>query len=336
MGLVGLALLAWLVHEAGVDELGRRLAELGPLAPLALAPYALASLCDARGWRAVLRAFDIEVPFVRLWLVRLAGEAVNSVVPTGVGGEPLKVLLLRADGVSASALSAAVVVSRTIVMIAQALLVVLGVGALLARLGWTLEAPIAVAGLIVLAGVFGLVLVRVQQRGLGRVLARAVAWVLPSGRLGGRVNRMATALDARLAWVYESARVPLLVAMAWHMLAWLVTAAEVWVVLRLLRAPVSWGDALIVEGLAQPIRATCIIVPGALGTQEGGGVAVCRWLGVAPAAGLALWLVVRARETLFDAIGLLYLAVKSPRAAARAKPCATAGSQISTSTTTPK
>ena len=100
------------------------------------------------------------------------------------------------------------------------------------------------------------------------------------------------------------------------MLAWLASAAEVWVLLRLLGAPISPTGALIVEGLAQPIRATAILVPGALGTQEGGGVLLCSWLGIPPAAGLALWLVRRGRETLFDVLGLAYLGIRHMRSGA--------------------
>ncbi len=330
-GTAGLLLLAWLVHEEGVADLGRRLVRLGPYLLLAFVPYTLASLADAFGWRAVLRAFGVRVPFGRLWLVRVAGEAVNSVAPTGVGGEPLKAMLLRADGTSGSAAAAAVVVSRTALTITQALLVVLGLGALLVRLGWTLVAPAAIAGLLVVLAGFGLALMRVQQRGAAGAAARWVAWLLPSDRLADRMQGIATRLDARLAAVYGDARRTLAVAGAWHMLAWLASAAEVWVVLRLLQAPIGWQDALIIEGLAQPIRATGIVVPGALGTQEGGGVALCRWLGIPPAIGLALWLVRRARETVFDVVGLVYLAARGSSWAAGAgpsagtKPRATAG-----------
>ena len=321
-GLAGLLLLAWLVRNESPADLGRRLAQLGPVLPLACVPYTLASLADALGWRVVLRVFGVHVPFARLWLVRLAGEAVNSVAPTGVGGEPLKAVLLRADGASGSAAAAAVVVSRTIVVITQAILVVLGVGALLVRLGWTRAAPIAIAGLVVVTGAFGLLLVRVQQRGAAGVAARWAAWLLPSAWLADRMHRMARALDGRLATAYGHARLALLVAAAWHMLGWLASAAEVWVVLRLLEAPVSWQDALIIDGLAQPIRATGILVPGALGPQEGGGVAVCRWLGILPAVGLALWLVRRVREIIFNVVGLVYLAARTSRSVAGSGPSA--------------
>jgi len=311
-GLAGLLLLAWLIREENVTDLGRRLAELGPWLPLALAPYTLTSIADALGWRAVLRAFGLSFPFVRLWLMRLAGEAVNSIAPTGVGGEPLKAMLLRDDGASGSVAAAAVVVSRTALTVTQALLVVLGIGALLIRFGYTRTAPLAIGGLFVLAGIFALVLVRAQQFGAAALFARWIAWFLPE-RLARRLHVTANTLDVRLAAVYEHARLPLVMATGWHMLAWLSSAAEIWVVLRLLEAPIPWHDALIIEGLAQPIRATGILVPGALGTQEGGGVAVCRWLGIPPAIALAMWLVRRARETLFDAVGLVYLAARRSR-----------------------
>src|SRR2546422_11715231 len=85
----------------------RSLVGLGPVLPLALLPYTVVSLCDALGWRVVLRAFGVAQPFARLWLDRLAGEAVNSVAPTGGGGEPVKIPLLRADGVRGSGAAAA-------------------------------------------------------------------------------------------------------------------------------------------------------------------------------------------------------------------------------------
>src|SRR2546427_13219147 len=85
--LAGILLLAWLVHEGGAEEVGRRLVGLGPVLPLALLPYTVVSLCDALGWAVVLPAFGLAQPFGRLWLERLAGAAGNSGPPPGRGGD---------------------------------------------------------------------------------------------------------------------------------------------------------------------------------------------------------------------------------------------------------
>jgi uncharacterized membrane protein YbhN (UPF0104 family) len=77
--------------------------------------------------------------------------------------------------------------------------------------------------------------------------------------------------------------------------------------MTLLGEPISLRDALIVEALPQPIRAVALIIPGGLGAQEVGGVALCSFLGIPEAAGVALWLLKRGRELVFDAVGLVYL-----------------------------
>jgi len=58
--------------------------------------------------------------------------------------------------------------------------------------------------------------------------------------------------------------------------------------------------------LAQPIRATSLLIPGALGTQEVGGAALCTFLGMTEGMAATLWLLRRGREFVFDGVGLLY------------------------------
>jgi glycosyltransferase 2 family protein len=79
----------------------------------------------------------------------------------------------------------------------------------------------------------------------------------------------------------------------------------------LIGAPVPWLDALIIEALSQPIRAAAVVIPGGLGTQEIGGVALCRFLGMGEAEAATLWLLKRGRELVFDGVGLVYLARRS-------------------------
>jgi hypothetical protein len=82
-------------------------------------------------------------------------------------------------------------------------------------------------------------------------------------------------------------------------------------IMALIGAPIPWIEALVIEALSQPIRAAAIVIPGALGTQEWGGVALCRILGMAEDQAATLWLLKRGRELVFDGVGLVYLVRRS-------------------------
>jgi hypothetical protein len=54
-----------------------------------------------------------------------------------------------------------------------------------------------------------------------------------------------------------------------------------------------------------------VIIPGGLGTQEWGGVALCSFLGMSEYDAATLWLLKRGRELVFDGVGLAYLVRRS-------------------------
>ncbi len=287
--------------------------ELGWAAPLVLLPWTVIACLDARGWRCTLPAAAVRrVPFRSLVLVRMAGEAINSLTPTAaVGGEPLKAHLLRAWGVPASDSLASIVIAKTALTVSQSFFIVLGVAALCLRserrgLGIGLVALL----LLALAG-FTAALVRLQRR---RPVTTAWGWarrLAPRSRLLTRFEPSAHAIDARLGQFYRLEPTAFWRASSWHLCGWLLGVGEVFLVMFLIGAPVTWLDALVIESLSQPIRAAAVVIPGGLGTQEWGGVALCRLLGMGEGEAATLWLLKRGRELVFDGVGLLYLVRRS-------------------------
>ena len=87
------------------------------------------------------------------------------------------------------------------------------------------------------------------------------------------------------------------------------------VMVTLIGGRVTWLDAFVIETLSQPIRATSLLVPAGIGTQELGGVWLCTFLGMSEADAVTLWLLKRARETFFDGFGFAYLAQRGGRLA---------------------
>jgi hypothetical protein len=94
---------------------------------------------------------------------------------------------------------------------------------------------------------------------------------------------------------------------ALSLIGWLVGTGEIYLILQLLKSPVNWSDALLLESLGQAIRGAAFAVPGALGVQEGGYMLLAPLVGLTAEAGLALSLAKRTRELLLGLPGLMYL-----------------------------
>jgi glycosyltransferase 2 family protein len=311
--VVGLTLLGVLIYYADVDKIHDRMGELGWSSPVVLLPWVVIACLDALGWRCTLPAAAVaRVPFASLVLVRMAGEAVNSVTPTAaVGGEPVKAHLLRAWGVSASDSLASIVIAKTALTVSQSLFVVFGVAALC--VDWERrEVAIGVVALLLLATAgFTFMLVRLQRR---RPLSTVWTWarrIAPRSRLLARLEPGAHAIDARLAEFYRMEPQAFWRATGWHLSGWLFGVVEVFLIMRLIGAPVSWLDALVVEALSQPIRAAAVVIPGGIGTQEWGGLALGKLVGMDSGDATTLWLLKRGRELVFDGAGLVYLLRRS-------------------------
>jgi putative membrane protein len=310
---VGLALLGFLIYHADVDAIHDHMSEAGWTAPLVLLPWLVIACADALGWRCTLPpGIATRVPFHSLVLVRMAGEAINSVTPTAaVGGEPVKAQLLRAWGVPGSDSLASIVIAKTALTVSQSLFIVFGVAALCVHrsrpgLGVGLVAVL----LATLAG-FTWLLVRMQRREPVTTVWRWARRIAPRSRLLARIEPSVLAIDARLAEFYRMEGAAFWRATGWHLTGWLLGVTEVMLIMALIGAPVPWIEALVIEALSQPIRAAAIVIPGALGTQEWGGVALCRILGMAEDQAATLWLLKRGRELVFDGVGLVYLVRRS-------------------------
>jgi glycosyltransferase 2 family protein len=316
----GLSLLGWLLHHTGFEPVWQRLRVLGWAAPLVFVPYLLIAIVDARGWRLALpAAARARIPLPGLMLTRMAGEAVNSLTPAAALGEPVKAYLLRPWQVTGSEALASVVISKTALIASQSLFTALGIAALLARidrpqlaLGWLVV-------MVVICALFTMGLVWVQHRSPGAALWRLLRRVVPRVRLVDRLETGIAAFDHRLRDFYRGEPRAFLRASTWHFTGWLLGVVEVVVMVTLMGRSVTWLDAFVIETLAQPIRATSILVPAGIGTQELGGVWLCTFLGMAEADAVTLWLLKRAREVVFDGVGVAYLAQHGGRRALKAE-----------------
>jgi glycosyltransferase 2 family protein len=86
-----------------------------------------------------------------------------------------------------------------------------------------------------------------------------------------------------------------------HLFCWIAGTIEAWFALRLLGSGLPFKTVLVIESLLYGVRTFAVVIPNAVGIQEGAYVLIGAGFGLTPQIALALSLVKRARDL---AIGL--------------------------------
>jgi glycosyltransferase 2 family protein len=296
---VGLALAGYLLHQVGLGEVRHSLGLLGWGYVLILAYPAVWTFLNTRGWRSALKS---RVPFVELFLIRVAGETFNSLLPSGyVGGEPLKVKLLSRR-VPVSEAASSVLIAKAGQSVALVFFVTLGLtignegSPSVFRNPKTLIALLALSAGI---GIFAWLLASRSFSRLGRWLHRLTGhpWIQ-------KQDAHLAALDDSLGEFYRGGKTRFLVCVLWHLAGWLAGALEVAIIFRLMGYPVTWQQAWFIGAMAQLAAVIGLVIPAGIGLYEGGHYMAASILGINPTLGLTVSLIRRVREVFWDAIGL--------------------------------
>jgi uncharacterized protein (TIRG00374 family) len=319
--LVSAGIFVRVLWMADLRNVAHLLAEVGPLALLAVVPYGVAVTLDTAGWAAILRGLEARVATWRLLRLRLSTEAVHLSFPGGpILAEGLKVWFLsRRFGVGAAEGSASLAVKKalqlgtqgaylfTAAVVAGAALpegsvlrkVLFGLGALS-----TLTSVVLVA--VLLSG-------RVAER-LWRLLRRVPVARVQRWTIAREVAFMET--DQHVRVVLQSHARGLVVAFLWILAGWFAEAGETWVLLRLLGVDLSFPAVLAFEPVVSFARSAAFFIPAGLGVQDAGYMAFLRQAGISDAVNRAAAFVLlkRFKEVFWIAIGwILLLATRAGR-----------------------
>ncbi len=299
--LAGLAAFVLLVGYHGLGEVAAALAVAGWGLPLIAAAHIVPMGAEALGWRYLIDPAHRPGFRTMLW-GRWIGEAVDNLLPVAqVGGDLVRIRLFRTLGMPAAVVAASLVADITLTVVTLIGFTLFGLVLLAAYV--TGDGPLLLLALVIpvsalLIGGFYLV----QQRGLFGGVTRLLQRVV--GPLDARLVDGAEALDRENRRIYAR-RKDVLRSAFWLSAAWVLGTFEVWLALWLLGYPVSLLEALLIESLVQAVRTAAFLIPGALGVQEGGFLALGMLLSLPPEAALALALTRRVRELAFGIPGIL-------------------------------
>jgi putative membrane protein len=304
----GVLLFAGVLISQGLTAVFATLAVAGWGLPLVALLHLVPLTLDAASIRVMFDTTQVRSSLRDAVFARWVGESANSFLPAGpIGGPVVMVRYLAQRGMSMRDAAAGVTVSTTLQTLAQIIFAMIGMTLLGAHASQSSEHSVRTA-LLMASGVLAACLAGfylMQRRGLFGKLMRAIAR-FTGKRDWSQVMSQADAIDSAVQDAYGRAG---RVASSFFLslIGWLIGTAEVFFVLQLLRFPIGWSDALMLESLGQAIRAAGFAIPGSLGVQEGGYLLLAPLAGLPPETALALSLAKRAREVLLGVPGLLYL-----------------------------
>lgn len=300
--LLGLAALTAMLAWQGLDRVAQGFAAAGWGIVLLALVYLPHLLLTTASWWLLFPAGRVP-RFRELVHAKWIGGSINILLPVAsIGGDLVKVRLLTQRAVRGTDAGASVVVDKTVQALSVLLWVLIGLCLLASLAGDVTVVAALLSGLALFAAAVGLFLA-FQRLGALSLLAGLIADTTGSAfwaRLAAQTKRF----DAAIRAVYDRpGRIALAVLL--RLVGRFVLAGEVWLAASLMGQPISPLEAIMLRSLAAAARSAAFVVPGGLGAQEAGFMAVGALVGIPPQLALALSLATRVRELMIGLPGLV-------------------------------
>lgn len=242
-------------------------------------------------------------PFWRLFQIKVAGELITRSTPIHfLGGDTARVLLMGRT-IPRSVQTSSVVMDRTVMTLAAAVVVLLGLLIGTVRLPLPVLFKIILWWLVVLM-FWGLLFIISHQKKtalvsllnlFGKIGFRR--WILPPWK-----TKLAE-VDEVIRGYYEEGHAKLVKAVAIMVVARLTVALEIYLLILFLGIPLGPLEAVILSSLSLLLTVVFFLFPGNLGILEGTYGLLFHWLGLDPATGVSLELLRKLNAGLWYFVG---------------------------------
>ncbi len=331
-GILGLALLTYLVWRAGPAKLFASISTLGWGLGLVIAWGAVSHLVKTWAWRVTLLDEKHHVSFVRMLGLRLGSEAVGQLGILGQAfGETLRVSLLSSTMPLASGITS-VTLDRAFFILSGAVVTAVGMVAVLLVLPLPHALSLyAVVFAVILLGVIVVTAQAVRKRWpVFSGSARALSRVRYFRRWIERERSLIHLVENKLLDFYHHTPGAFWGSFALNLACHAAAIFEVYLILWLMGVKMSFIAALAIEALTKLVNVVGVFNPGNIGTYEGGNMLIVKIFGLSAAAGLTLAFTRRLRAIFWAGVGTLWMVVLS-----KSRNAATSVAQKTTQTKRP-
>lgn len=301
-GFAGAGIFTVLLVRQGIGEVMSALATAGWAMLAVIGFHLFPVLLDGIAWW-ILFPPNERLPLPQLVWMRWIGESVSTLLPgSSVSGTIARARLAALYGARLRIAAGTVLVDLTLGVFVQIVFTLLGLWLLVQLSGaHTLILPVLAGVITGGLGVAGFYFV--QRFGLFRLLGMLIERFAASSAWRALISNAAE-FDAELRGLYRR-RGSVLVCCLATLASLVVLSGEIYIALVALGAEATPLKALALQSSIYTIRSALFMVPGAIGVQEGGYVAIGHLLGVPGDVAFALSLVARVRELALGVPGLL-------------------------------
>lgn len=314
----GAVLLGYMLYRFGSARVWLDLKSIGwRLLPI-IALELMINGFNALGWWHTFPRQTRGGTLKEMFLVRLAGSALNQTLPAAsLGGEPVRVLLLK-HRFPMSVTAAAVLSTKAAESLARALFVVCGMflASGLIRPGYLPMRSLVIGFILTALGVAAFM--TVQLGGFSGSLTSLVARLRVLGRSGKRIELGLKLAGEHLRELYGSRPLDFAAAVALSLAGLCLGVIQVWLMMGWLGLRRDWLSSLAVEAFSVLVNFILFAVPGSLGVQEGGKLLIFAALGLPVSTGLSIGVAFRLNSLANVAAGLAALAWLRPHQASGA------------------
>jgi uncharacterized protein (TIRG00374 family) len=304
--IVGCVIFSVLIYKVGPSTIYHQLIVLKWKILLLLLPYSLVFALDTMGWRYSFT--KVKISFKDLFLIRLAGESLNWIIPSAnFAGEPMKAYLLKKHNVSMVDGMASVVISKTILIISQIIFVMIGVVFLLFKLNVSGTHLITSIAIILLGIPIIVLIIFIQKQGVFAFLLKLLRMFRIKIRYIEEREERLMELDKNIYQFYSHNKKKAFYSFVYCFLGWMAGLIEAFLILYLLGIPVDTVSTYIIESLSTAARGATSFIPGSVGGQEGGIIAIFVSLKLSASIALTFGILRRFRELIWTGAGLFVL-----------------------------
>lgn len=307
---IGFIFFFYLIYRIGIDNIVSNLSSFGfwfiPIFFLG----GIWILSQAKAWNIIQNQFFRRASIFFFFRLRIIGDALNNVLPSAnLGGDAARAYLIK-NNIPLNEGIAGVFVDKTIEFIGGMLFTATGL--LVSFLFSYIPESLILPGLICLGITFlGITtLIILQLNGFYKILLKITSFIPSIQRLLKNQETKFRSLENNLRMLYTKAIWKMVLALAFHYLARILGAVEVFIILKVLGIQTNFIEALFISAMVTIINTIFFLMPGQWGVTEGAFVLVLKSLGYSAGIGLSLGIIRRIRKLFYVGLGLLFFSFR--------------------------